>query len=200
MNILALEPYYGGSHRAFLDGWIKHSTHDWTLFQLKPFHWKWRMHHSAATFAEQAREAMDRGEDWDLLFCSSMLDLATFLGLAPARFHELPRVVYFHENQLTYPLPEGREPDYHYAFIHLTTGQAATALWFNSDFHRNEFFEAVTDWIGTMPKPKPLPAIERMRDIAQVHPPGIDPIEPSLEMRHETSEDRGPPTNIWEIP
>ena len=31
LKILALEPYYGGSHKAFLDGWIARSVHDWTL-------------------------------------------------------------------------------------------------------------------------------------------------------------------------
>ena len=31
MNILVLEPYYGGSHKAFLDGWSKHSHNQMTL-------------------------------------------------------------------------------------------------------------------------------------------------------------------------
>jgi hypothetical protein len=31
MKILALEPYYGGSHKSFLDGWISRSEHQWNL-------------------------------------------------------------------------------------------------------------------------------------------------------------------------
>jgi len=47
VNILALEPFYGGSHRAFLDGWAAHSRHHWTVLGLSPRHWKWRMRHGA---------------------------------------------------------------------------------------------------------------------------------------------------------
>ncbi|GAH62988.1 unnamed protein product, partial [marine sediment metagenome] len=43
MRILALEPYYGGSHEAFLTGWTRRSRHDWTLLTLHANHWKWRM-------------------------------------------------------------------------------------------------------------------------------------------------------------
>ena len=35
LNILALEPYYDGSHKAFLDEWIKRSVHHWTLMTLE---------------------------------------------------------------------------------------------------------------------------------------------------------------------
>jgi hypothetical protein len=31
MRILALEPFYGGSHQAFLDGWRARSRHTWSL-------------------------------------------------------------------------------------------------------------------------------------------------------------------------
>ena len=34
MRILALEPYYGGSHQAFLDGWTAHSRHAFTVLGL----------------------------------------------------------------------------------------------------------------------------------------------------------------------
>ncbi|MCK4372451.1 MAG: DUF3524 domain-containing protein, partial [candidate division Zixibacteria bacterium] len=34
MKILALEPYYGGSHKAFLDGWSSRSRHEWTILKL----------------------------------------------------------------------------------------------------------------------------------------------------------------------
>ena len=54
MRILALEPYYGGSHQAFLDGWIAHSQHEWTVVSLPAYHWKWRMRHAAITMARRA--------------------------------------------------------------------------------------------------------------------------------------------------
>ena len=53
MRILALEPYYGGSHRAFLDGWVAHSRHEWTVLELPAYKWKWRMRHAAITLADR---------------------------------------------------------------------------------------------------------------------------------------------------
>ncbi|MBL7115787.1 MAG: DUF3524 domain-containing protein [Kiritimatiellae bacterium] len=55
MHILALEPYYGGSHKAFLDGWQAHSTHTWHTLSLPDSMWRWRMRHAAVTFAREAK-------------------------------------------------------------------------------------------------------------------------------------------------
>ncbi len=98
MRILAIEAYYGGSHKAFLDGWVGSSRHEWTVLELPGYKWKWRMRHSAITFAEEVGKRVENGERWDLVFCSDMLNLAEFLGLGPAAIKALPSIVYFHEN------------------------------------------------------------------------------------------------------
>ncbi len=93
LKILALEPYYGGSHKAFLDGWTAFSRHKWTLLTLPPRKWKWRMRHSAVTLANQTAEKVGAGERWDVLFCSDMLNLAEYKGLTHSsvqRFLLLP--------------------------------------------------------------------------------------------------------------
>ena len=72
MKVLALEPYHGGSHQEFLDGWTAHSRHDWTALTLPPYKWKWRMRHSAVTFAGEVRRRLAVGEAWDCIFCSDM--------------------------------------------------------------------------------------------------------------------------------
>ena len=99
MNVLALEPYYGGSHRAFLDGWIANSRHSFTVLGLPAYKWKWRMRHAAVTFARQLRETQYEDQQFDAVWCSDMLNLAEFLGLAPPSVRSLPSVAYFHENQ-----------------------------------------------------------------------------------------------------
>ena len=43
LRILALEPYYGGSHRAFLDGLAARSRHAWTVLSMPARKWKWRI-------------------------------------------------------------------------------------------------------------------------------------------------------------
>ncbi|MHC4370623.1 MAG: tRNA-queuosine alpha-mannosyltransferase domain-containing protein [Planctomycetota bacterium] len=77
MKILALEPYYGGSHKAFIDGLSKASRHDWTLLKLPAHKWKWRMRHSAITFAWRAAELCEQKEHFvnrrSTMMCSSVL-------------------------------------------------------------------------------------------------------------------------------
>ena len=172
--ILALEPYYGGSHKAFLDGWIAHSRHEWTVLSLPASKWKWRMRHSAITMAGQVAQAVDSGQGWDLLFCSDMLGLAEFVGMAPAAVQNLPRIVYFHENQLTYPVEHEREYDYHFAFSNMTSALAVDRVWFNSAFHRESFLSALEEFLRRMPDYSPLDRLEIIRERSIVKYPGIE--------------------------
>ena len=132
------------------------------------------MRHAAITFAEEVASKIDDGAEWDVLFCSDMLNLAEFLGLAPARIRQLPSVVYFHENQLTYPVQVERERDYHFVFTNITTALAATRVWFNSTFHRDEFLDALPGFLRRMPDHVPLGAVAQIRDKSEVRSLGID--------------------------
>jgi glycosyltransferase involved in cell wall biosynthesis len=178
MNVLAIEGYYGGSHKAFLDGWIARSRHTWTLLTLPANKWKWRMRHGAITFAQQAARLAAEGSRWDVLFCSDMLNLAEFLGLSYESVRRLPRIVYFHENQLTYPVRVESERDYQYVMTNLTTALAAEAVWFNSAFHRDEFLSGLRAFLKRMPDNQPLDAVDAIAARSAVHPPGIEPFPP----------------------
>ena len=170
LKILALEAYYGGSHQAFLETWIAHSRHDWTVLGLPPYKWKWRMRHAAITFAEQLSEL--ESNDFDLLFCSDMMNLAELRGLAPM-WAGLPCVLYFHENQLTYPTQRQDPRDHHYAFTNLISALAADAVWFNSQHHRDGLLDALTAFLRKMPDFQELDSIERVRSKSSIWPPGV---------------------------
>jgi glycosyltransferase involved in cell wall biosynthesis len=174
MRILALEPYYGGSHRAFLDGWIQHSCHTWYPLTLPAHKWKWRMRHAAVSFATEVNRRIDSGETWDLLFATDMLDLATLLGLAQATVRSLPIVAYFHENQLTYPVTVADERDHHFGYTNFTTALAADAVWFNSQFHLDSFYEALRDLLNKMPDNRMGAEVEFARSKSSVQPIGVD--------------------------
>jgi len=173
MNILALEPYYGGSHKAFIDSLSKVSENTWTVFTLPAHKWKWRMRHSAITFARMAAEQLKKGKAPDMVFCSDMLNLAEFAALAPVEISRLPKVIYFHENQLTYPVRVEDERDYQFAMTNLTSALAADAVWFNSRFHMNSFLEALVKFLKSMPDFQPLEVTEIIRAKSSVLPPGI---------------------------
>ena len=183
LRILALEPYYGGSHQAFLDGWMAHSGHQFTLLTLPAFHWKWRMRHAAITLAHQINQQAAEGQQWDLVFASDMLNLAELRGLVTDEVARLPSVLYFHENQLTYPAQQPREWDYHFAFSNFVSGLSASQSWFNSSFHRLDFLSALADFLQRMPDHQPLEQVARIEANSQVQWPGVDLPPRSLEER-----------------
>ncbi len=191
MNILALEAYYDGSHRAFLDQWINRSRHQWSLMTLPGYKWKWRMRHSAVTFAQQIHAALTQGDNWDLMFCSDMVNLAECRGLLPPVAQALPTVVYFHENQITYPVRFEHERDYQFAMTNLTSALAADQVWFNSRFHRDSFLQGLKTFLNRMPDYQPMAAIEDIQAKSSIHYPGI----PASMERPPRSE--GPPHILW---
>jgi glycosyltransferase involved in cell wall biosynthesis len=137
------------------------------------------MRHSAITFASRAEELLNKRQCPDMLFCSDMLNLAEFTALAPVEISKLPRVIYFHENQLTYPVRVEDQRDYQFAMTNLTSALAADAVWFNSTFHMNTFLEALVKFLKSMPDFQPLEAVDSIRAKSSVHHPGIADLESS---------------------
>ena len=99
-----VEPFYGGSHKAFLDGLSAHSSHEIHLLSLPDGEWRRRMRRGAQELAAAARALPGQ---FDFLIVSDMLDLPAFLALTRPRFERVPVMAYFHENQMTYPRLKG---------------------------------------------------------------------------------------------
>ncbi|MBT3199885.1 MAG: DUF3524 domain-containing protein [Phycisphaerales bacterium] len=177
MRILALEPYYGGSHRIFLDRWADQSRHDFTILGLEAHKWKWRMRHASVTLADQAAQLGAQGRRWDAIFCSDMLNLPEFLGLAPLAVRSLPTVAYFHENQLTYPDDRKDQRDIHFGLSNMVTALAGET-WFNSAFHRQEFLGALERLLTAMPDYNLPDVTRRIRDASRIMHPGVDEFPP----------------------
>ena len=138
LDILALEPFYGGARRQMLETCIRCSRHRWTLLKLPPRRIERRLTAAAIWFAEQlSRHWAGR---MDLLFTSEALNLADFYRLMP-QFSRKPSVVYFHSNQL----PDVRTfEDSPLDMVNLNTAQSATEIWFNSLFHLRQFLNRAT--------------------------------------------------------
>lgn len=193
MRILAIEPYYGGSHRAFLDGLVAESEHEFVLLTMPPRKWKWRMRGAAIRTVEQI-EDNPPGEAGgiDVIFTCDMLSVADLRALLPRALRDVPIVCYFHENQLTYPIPDAQDRDFQYGFTNLTSALAADAVWFNSDYHRREFLTAAESLLRKMPDCLPSRAIERVERKAEVLHPGIDLPTSPLKSTHGDS-----PVILW---
>jgi glycosyltransferase involved in cell wall biosynthesis len=171
MNIWLVEPYYAGSHRAWADGYQAHSHHLVHLLTLPGRFWKWRMQGGAVTLA---REALTRDDCPDLILASNMLNLPVFLALTGDRLAGVPVVLYFHENQLTYPLQPGEKRDLHFGFIHLVSALQANVVYFNSGYHQEAFFDELLRMLKHFPDHNELWVVDELRAKSHVLPLGLE--------------------------
>jgi len=172
LRILALEPYYGGSHRAFLDGWAGASRHHFRLLTMPARKWKWRMRGSAMWCAQRLAGSDPAGE-FDLILTSDMMPVADLRALLPRALADLPVVCYFHENQLTYPLSPDDRRDYQYAFTNMASCLAADEVWFNSAYHRAGYLAAIDKLLNEMPDCVPPGIAATIAAKSRVMHPGV---------------------------
>lgn len=136
MNILFLEPFLGGSHKAFLEGLKERSRQTIIPVTMTDRHWRWRMNGGSVTLASKSNEVVEK---IDLVLASSMTNLPAFIALTNPRFAHIPMVMYMHENQLTIPVPDGSERDQTFAYINYLSALSAQKLIFSSTFHYRSF-------------------------------------------------------------
>lgn len=201
MHILALEPWYGGSHRNFLDGLREHSRHQFYPVTMAARFWKWRMHGGAVTMARKALQAAEEGFEPDVVFATDMVNVPAFLALTRPHFGNVPVVLYMHENQLTYPLPPDVERDQTYGYINYLSCLAADRIVFNSEFHLNEFMEALPTLLRAFPDYTHLNSVQAIREKASVLHLGMN-LEAHDQFRSENPQpDWGPtarsPIVLW---
>jgi len=176
MRIQLIEPYFTGSHKRWAEGFASFSRHSVDILSLPGRYWKWRMHGGAVNLARTWRKRDSRP---DLIFTTDMIDLTTFLALTRPDSAMIPAVVYFHENQLSYPWsPDDRDilykRDRHYGFINYATALAADRICFNSGYHLTSFFEELPRLLKNFPDYQGLENIPRIREKSHVLPVGLD--------------------------
>jgi glycosyltransferase involved in cell wall biosynthesis len=159
------------------------------------------MRGSAIYFAQQVSRVLSEAKidpcDVNLIFTSDMTSAADLRALLPAPLPSKPFVCYFHENQLTYPLPNETDRDYQYGFTNITNCLAADAVWFNSEYHRRVFLAAVGNLLGRMPDYVPDHVVETIEHKSQVMPLGLDPALFDLKGALPPPTPSSPPTVLW---
>ncbi|HUP15660.1 MAG TPA: DUF3524 domain-containing protein [Acidimicrobiia bacterium] len=190
MKVLLVEPYFTGSHRAWAEGYANRSTHEVRLLTHPGRWWKWRMRGSALTLAL----TLETSDPWrpDVVLASDMMDLAQFRTFARPYLGDTPVAIYFHETQLSYPDSPMTEPDFSYALTNWLSAMAADAVFFNSGYHRDAFFEALPRLLRHFPDFTHAHLIEGVPSKSQVLPVGID-----LNWAAARSERIGLPRLLW---
>ena len=204
MRILLLSPYHGGSHRAWAEGYQAASAHDVSLLTLPAHFWKWRMHGGAITLGRRWLESAPDPAP-NLILSTDLLDLTTFLALTRTRTAAIPVALYMHENQLTYPLPADPttgpmrrqlgERDRHYAFINYASMMAADRVFFNSQYHLDNFFAALSPFLRHYPEYNEVDTVVILRQKSIVLPVGVNlrRLDPPL----SAGEHDDPPLVLW---
>lgn len=164
LKICLVEPFFTGSHERWATEFARKSRHQVDILSLPGRHWKWRMHGAAITLADEFRA---KGTAYDAILVSDMLDVNVFLSRLRSEIPSSPVAIYFHENQLLYPwsprdgdIKKGR--DLHYAFINYSSALAADSLFFNSDYHRTAFIEALPEFLKRYPDYQNLNTVEEI--------------------------------------
>ena len=175
MDILLLEAYYGGSHKLWADQLKQFSQHHIEIISLPSRHWKWRMEGAAIEFSKMVQSRSNRP---DLIIGTSMLDMSFLKANLPKGWNDIPSLYYMHENQFSYPksnhdLDAEKGRDFHYGMIQFKSMLSANQTCFNSDYHKQVFFEHLRKLISRLPDFQPLNAITELEQNSKVLPLGI---------------------------
>jgi len=188
LKFLFLEPFFGGSHRDFAKGLISHSRHEIDLLTLPARFWKWRMRGAALYFAKKISSL----EVYDGLITTDLMSLSDFKALCGPSCP--PTLVYFHENQITYPLAPGEGIDFQFGFTDITTALAAEQVIFNSQFHLDTFFSGLPGFLNMMPEYHPKWVVDAIYSKSAFIYPGC---RFPAEMKPLPIPDSNPPLIVW---
>ncbi|XP_050607695.1 glycosyltransferase-like domain-containing protein 1 isoform X9 [Macaca thibetana thibetana] len=157
MSILIIEAFYGGSHKQLVD-LLQEELGDCVLYTLPAKKWHWRARTSALYFSQ----TIPISEHYRTLFASSVLNLTELAALRPD-LGKLKTILYFHENQLIYPVKKCQERDFQYGYNQILSCLVADVVVFNSIFNMESFLTSIGKFMKLIPdhRPKDLESIIR---------------------------------------
>ncbi len=166
LNILAFEPFDGGSHHAVRLAITQCSRHRWTWITRPARHWKWRMRIGAVEMIENADRQGALDQPIDVIFATSLLSTADLRSLLPGHMRTVPVVFYMHENQAAYPHGDHRDAhdrqrDVQFALTNLTSILSAERVLWNSQWNRDSFLDGIRKIFRTYP--------DRTRDALRIN-------------------------------
>ncbi|XP_053482473.1 glycosyltransferase-like domain-containing protein 1 [Ictalurus furcatus] len=162
MSVLLVEAFYGGSHKQLMD-LLQEGVEDCVVYTLPAKKWHWR----ARTAALHFMQAVPSSQAYRILFTSSVLNLAELVALRPD-LAALKKILYFHENQLIYPVRKSQERDFQYGYNQILSCLVADVVLFNSAFNMDSFLSSISSFIKTIPDHRPKGLEELIRHKCRV--------------------------------
>ena len=175
-TVFIIEPFYGGSHKQLIDFLKRILSKDnfhVHLYTLPAKKWHWRARTSALYFAQNIPKIKSNSLDAQnvndivceniaetFLFCSSVLNLTELVALRPdlAQTCRGKKFIYFHENQLTYPVQSTSSKgnrDFQYGYNQILSALAADKILFNSNYNFTTFLDNLDSFFKLQPDFRP---------------------------------------------
>ncbi|SFC64702.1 protein of unknown function [Kushneria avicenniae] len=178
-----LSAYAADSHRYWARGLMAHlETIDWTLLELAPRHFQWRVRGNPLSFMSEHDATLS--QSFDLVVATSLVDLATLIGLYP-HLGRARRVVYFHENQFAYPLGQDQRTRIEPLMVNLYSALAADRVLFNSRWNRDSFFDGVAGFLKKMPERVMPTRLEALKTRSEILPVPLWSLPSSVSIRRD---------------
>lgn len=190
MDVLLVEPWYGGSHQAWADGYRRSSGHAVRLVTHPGQFWRWRLRGGAVTLARAIREDLRQHGDVDVVLVSGMVDVAQLTGLLRRELGNTPVALYLHESQAAYPTTGAVDGDA--AWRGWTSLLAADAVFINSHHHIAELTAALNALMAAAPDQPHAHLVAHAVAAIRVIPVGVDPIA-----RHPDAGPGHTPLVLW---
>jgi len=172
MNIVLLEPFYTGSHKSWADSFKQKSSHNIEILSLENLSWKKAMTSGAEILLEKYKKNDVKA---DLILANDLVNLPNFLqGLNLS----IPSVIYFHENQLTYPWSKNEknlvENKKIFGLINYNSALVADKCFFNSKYHKESFINSLNDFLDQFEIKNKKESIENIKAKSEVLYLGLD--------------------------
>ena len=188
LNYLFIETYCLGSHSLFANGLAACSSHKIDIVQMPGENWRWRMLGAALHIIDNIPAL----EKYNGVIITDLFNLSDFKALVGPKCP--PVMVYFHENQLTYPRPPGDKSVFMLGMINITTALTADMVLFNSKMHMDAFLKAVPEFLQRGRDFRPKGVADKIRKKSKVLYPGIMlPPYKAVNAKKQTK----PPLILW---
>lgn len=159
---LLIEPFYGGSHKQLID-LIQREIPECHLVTMTAKKWHWRSRVSALYLAQNIPFCTK----YKVLFCSSVLNLAELIALRPD-LASLKKIIYFHENQLVYPVREKKDRDIQHGYNQILSCLVADTVVFNSHYNMESFLSSISKFLHVIPDYRPKDLTDQIKPKCQV--------------------------------
>lgn len=148
-RILLLSAYQSISQKHWCDFLCNQLPEfDWTLCELPPRFFAWRLRGNPLSFLNKYPELVD--SRFDAVIATSTVDLSVIKSLAPV-INRCPSALYFHENQFAYPKSNQPQQLLDLQMVNLYSAMSADNLWFNSEYNADTFYSGVDNLLKKMP-------------------------------------------------